>query len=235
MTCPVRKLAFGEAQNTTPAATSSARPRRSKGVVCTTDAMHPSPAALVISVSILPGLVPCCITHVLPVRWLHDGTGVVDQYVNTPSLCNAVLNEASSIPTTGEIHLHRHCLDSLVKNRINRLQCSGFGVEGVHRAVRTLFARTLAISLPLLCSEPVTRALRPATLFSGLSRPRGLAYDPRFMLPPPLTNNPYKVASTSTNSLALTTVPCRRNTFSISSLWTSGSRSAHPSSTTMRW
>ena len=219
----MRKLAFGEAQNTTPAATSSARPRRSKGVVCTTDAMHPSPAALVISVSIVPGataltlmygarsfanervrcirpafavveaitgpapsipyteglftiapralsharsngfaqmidrlhvdmqrLVPCCITHVLPVRWLHDGTGVVDQYVNTPSLCNAVLNEASSLPTTGESHLNRHCLDSLVKNRINRRQCSGCGVEGVHREVRTLFARTLAIALPML-------------------------------------------------------------------------------------
>jgi len=84
------------------------------------------------------------------VRWLHDGTGVVDQYVNTPSLCNAVLNEASSLPTTGESHLNRHCLDSLVKNRINRRQCSGCGVEGVHREVRTLFARKLAIALPML-------------------------------------------------------------------------------------
>jgi len=150
MPCPVMPLAFGEAKNATTAATSSERPRRFHGGACTTDAMHPAPAALVISVSLLPGLVPCCITHVLPVRWLHDGTGVVDQYVNTPSLCNAWLNYASSIPTKGEVRLHRHCLDSLVKNRINRLTCSICGVEGVHREVRTLFARTLAISLPML-------------------------------------------------------------------------------------
>ena len=56
---------------------------------------------------------------------------------------------------------------------------------------------------------------------------------PACMVLPPLTHNPYKAASACTISWALTTLPCRGNTFSISSLWTSGSRSAHPSSTTM--
>ena len=87
-------------------------------------------------------LVPCCLTPVLPVRWVHDGTGVVDQYVNTPALCNAVLNSASSLPTQGEVRLHRHGLDSLVKNRIHRLTCSSFGVEVVHRAVRARCAQS---------------------------------------------------------------------------------------------
>ena len=86
-------------------------------------------------------LVPCVITHVLPVRWLHDGTGVVDQYVKTTSRFNAWLNSARDIPTKGEVRLTRNGLDSLVKNRINRLQCSLFGVEGVHRYVRALLAQ----------------------------------------------------------------------------------------------
>jgi hypothetical protein len=89
------------------------------------------------------------------------------------------------------------------------------------------------MSLPMPRSEPVTRALTPANLFSGIYQPRGLADDPRFMWPPPLPNTPYKPASASTMAWELTTVPCRGNTFSISNLWTSGSRSAHPSSTTM--
>jgi hypothetical protein len=40
-------------------------------------------------------------------------------------------------------------------------------------------------------------------------------------------------ASAVTSAAALTTVACRGNTFAISSVWTSGSRSAHPSSTTI--
>jgi hypothetical protein len=45
----------------------------------------------------------------------------------------------------------------------------------------------------------------------------------------------YNAASASTISLELTTVPCRGNTFSMRSLCTSGSLSAHPSSTTTSW
>jgi hypothetical protein len=78
-------------------------------------------------------LVPCVITHVRPVRWLHDGTGVVDRYVNPTSRFNALRNSASSIPTMRELRLHRHGLDALVKHRINRLTCSLVGVEVVHR------------------------------------------------------------------------------------------------------
>jgi hypothetical protein len=48
---PVVKLAFGEAKHATAAAPSSERPRCVHGVAGTTDAMNPSPAALVISVS----------------------------------------------------------------------------------------------------------------------------------------------------------------------------------------
>ena len=43
----------------------------------------------------------------------------------------------------------------------------------------------------------------------------------------------YKADNACTISLQLTTVACLGNTFSISTLWTSGSRSAQPSSTTM--
>jgi hypothetical protein len=57
------KLAFGKAKNATTAATASERPRRVHGVACTTDAMNPSPAALVISVSILPGATAFTLTY----------------------------------------------------------------------------------------------------------------------------------------------------------------------------
>jgi hypothetical protein len=87
-------------------------------------------------------LVPCVITHVRPVRWLHDGTGVVDRYVNPTSRFSALRNSASSIPTTGEVRLHRHGLDALVKHRINRLTCSLVGMEVVHRYNRALLAQS---------------------------------------------------------------------------------------------
>ena len=121
-----------------------------------------------------------------------------------------------------------------MKHRINRLTCSIVGVEVVHRSVRALLARSHHDFLPIPRPEPVTRALRPANRCSGIYRPQGLAYASRFMLPSSLTSHPYNAASAATMSWELTTVPCRGNTFSISSLWTSGSRSAHPSSTTMR-
>jgi hypothetical protein len=54
-------------------------------------------------------------------RRLPDGTGIVDQSVPTPSLFNAVLNEARDIPTTGEVYLYRHGLDAFVRHRSNRL------------------------------------------------------------------------------------------------------------------
>jgi hypothetical protein len=87
-------------------------------------------------------LVPCCITHVRPVRWLNGGTGVVDQSVPTPSLFNAVLNEARDIPTTGEVRLHRHGLDALVKHSSNRLTCAIVGVAVVPRSIRLLLAQS---------------------------------------------------------------------------------------------
>lgn len=75
-------------------------------------------------------------------RWLNDGTGVVDHSVNTTSRFNAWLKEARDIPTTGEVRLHRHGLDALVQNRINRLTCAIVGVEVVHRYVRALLAQS---------------------------------------------------------------------------------------------
>jgi len=86
----------------------------------------------------MPRLVPCVITHGLPGRWWHDGTGGVDQSVNTPELFHALRNEVSSIPTTGAIRLHRHGLDSFVKHRITRLTCAIVGVEVVPRYVHAL-------------------------------------------------------------------------------------------------
>ena len=80
--------------------------------------------------------------HVLPVCWLPDGTGVVDQSVPTPSLFNAVLNDARDIPTTGEVRLHRHGLDALVQNRSNRLTCAIVGVAVVPRSIRLLLAQS---------------------------------------------------------------------------------------------
>jgi hypothetical protein len=82
------------------------------------------------------------ITYWLPVRWLNDGTGVVDQSVKTTSLFNAWLNSVSAIPATGEVRLHRHGRDALVKNRGNRLTCAIVGVAVVHRSVRALLAQS---------------------------------------------------------------------------------------------
>jgi hypothetical protein len=87
-------------------------------------------------------LVPCVITHVRPVGWLHDGTGVVDRYGNPALRFNALRKSASSILTTGEVRLHRHGLDSLVKNHINRLTCSLVGVQVVQRYDRALLAQS---------------------------------------------------------------------------------------------
>jgi hypothetical protein len=90
----------------------------------------------------MPRLGPCGITPVLPVCELPDGTGVVDQSVKTPSLFNAGLNEAREIPTTGEVRLHRHGLDALVKNRSNWLTCALVDVAVVPRYVRALLAQS---------------------------------------------------------------------------------------------
>jgi hypothetical protein len=76
------------------------------------------------------------------VRWLNDGTGVVDQYVNMTSRFNAWLNEARDIPTTGEVRLDHNCLDSFVQNRSNRLTCAIVGVKIVHRYMRALLAQS---------------------------------------------------------------------------------------------
>ena len=89
----------------------------------------------------LPRLVPCCLTHVLPVHWWNDGPGVVDQSVPTTYLFNALLNSVSDILTNGEGRLKCHGLDALVRHRINRLTYSICGVEVVHRSVRALLAQ----------------------------------------------------------------------------------------------
>ena len=118
--------------------------------------------------------------------------------------------------------------------RVRFLTGSIVGVEVVTDTFATSWPRAIAMALAMPRPEPVTRALRPTSLFLA-----SMDLEASSMILaaccPALTNTPYNAASASTMALALTTVPCRGNTFSISSVWTSGSRSAHPSSTTIRW
>jgi hypothetical protein len=115
MAGPVTKLAIGEAKNAPTAATSSGF----HGVAGTTNAMNLSPAALVISVSILPGATALPLTYGARsftnerVRFIRPACAVVE----------AITGPAPRIPYTEVIctiaprslsHARSHGFDQLI-------------------------------------------------------------------------------------------------------------------------
>ena len=91
----------------------------------------------------MPGMARRC-TTMCPVmrRGLRWQPARYDQSIPTPSLFNAVLNEARDIPTTGAVRLHRHGLDALVQNRSNRLTRAIVGVAVMPRSIRLVLAQS---------------------------------------------------------------------------------------------